>query len=970
MRGYRSSSWRRGLVAMLLGAGVITGVAASAASSFAAQPTITGTVEDTSGNPLASVTVNVQDPSTDSTVASTTTGSDGTFSASVNSGTYNVEFVPPSSSNLQSYLATGVAAGSTPLTIILKAALVVQVQGTVTDTLGNAYTGNQGATVLFSSPLNSGNPVQVSGSGSYSVSLLADQNFTAAVNTYTPGNASNMEFDNLPVGALQQSQTYNFVLPTAELSVSLRDASGDPITGGTLAFDQSTISSLPGLPGASATTYSAAGAALNASGNTTVVVPDGITLTNPRIVLTSGLIVPFKAPAMNGNQSVTVTAPASIQVQGTVTDTLGNAYTGNQGATVLFSSPLNSGNPVQVSGSGSYSVSLLADQNFTAAVNTYTPGNASNMEFDNLPVGALQQSQTYNFVLPTAELSVSLRDASGDPITGGTLAFDQSTISSLPGLPGASATTYSAAGAALNASGNTTVVVPDGITLTNPRIVLTSGLIIPFKLPPITGELNAYIIFNETTGTVTVDDQPPVVTGSTDRAPNANGWYNAPVTITWTSVEPNGAAGTPTTPPPVTLSTEGANQTVTSAKSCDPAGNCATGTVAGLNIDMTPPTVSVTGVTSGTTYNQAPSPGCSTTDSLSGVAASATVSVTNSGTSYTATCSGATDNAGNSAAAVSVTYQVIPNGFTTATLTDSNGNPISGASVAFRSASGSVTNATTGSDGTAEATLTPGSYSVTMYYANGYQTKTITVTANGPNAVSFATVTVTAQINDPDSGDIAAASVAQAGNTGTYGPKTAVSSSGQVTFQVLPGTNTFAAYDAGGYQTQTVTVSGTMTVTFATVTVTAQINDPDSADLTAASVTHAGNTGTYGPKTAVNSSGQVTFQVLPGTNTFTVYDAGGYETQTITVTGPATVTFATVAVTVTVDKSGSPLTTAEVTHAGNIGTYGPKTPVDGNGQVIFQVLPGTNSFTAYDGSAYASETITVTTATPTTISVS
>jgi hypothetical protein len=75
-------------------------------------------------------------------------------------------------------------------------------------------------------------------------------------------------------------------------------------------------------------------------------------------------------------------------------------------------------------------------------------------------------------------------------------------------------------------------------------------------------------------------------------------------------------------------------------------------------------------------------------------------------------------------------------------------------------------------------------------------------------------------------------------------------------------------------------------------------------------------------------------------------------------------------VTVTVDKSGSPLTTAEVTHAGNIGTYGPKTPVDGNGQVIFQVLPGTNSFTAYDGSAYASETITVTTATPTTISVS
>jgi VCBS repeat-containing protein len=212
--------------------------------------------------------------------------------------------------------------------------------------------------------------------------------------------------------------------------------------------------------------------------------------------------------------------------------------------------------------------------------------------------------------------------------------------------------------------------------------------------------------------------------------------------------------------------------------------------------------------------------------------------------------------------------------------------------------------------------------------------------------------------------------VAHAGNTGTYGPKTAVDSSGQVTFQVLPGTNTFAAYDAGGYQTQTVTVSGSTTVTFATVTVTAQINDPDSTELAAASVAHAGNIGTFGPKTPVGNNGQVTFQVLPGTNTFTAYDAGGYQTQTITVTGPVTVTFATVAVTVIVDKDGSPLTTAVVAHAGNIGSYGPKTPVDGNGQVIFQVLPGTNSFTAYDGSAYASETITVTTATSTTISVS
>jgi hypothetical protein len=327
---------------------------------------------------------------------------------------------------------------------------------------------------------------------------------------------------------------------------------------------------------------------------------------------------------------------------------------------------------------------------------------------------------------------------------------------------------------------------------------------------------------------------------------------------------------------------------VTSAKSCDLAGNCAIGTITGLNIDMTPPSVSVTGVTSGATYNQAPSPGCSTSDSLSGVATNATVSVTNSGTSYTATCSGATDNAGNSAAAVSVTYQVIPNGFTTATLTDSHGNPISGASVVFRSAGGSVTNATTGSDGTAAVTLTPGTYSVTMNYATGYQTRTITVTANGPNAVSFATVAVTAQINDPDSSDLSAASVAHAGNTGTYGPKAAVDGNGQVTFQVLPGTNSFTAYDAGGYETQTITVSAPVTVTFATVAVTITV-DKNASPLTTATVAHAGNIGTYGPKTAVDGNGQVIFQVLPGTNSFAAYDRSAYSTQAITVTAATSI---------------------------------------------------------------------------------
>jgi hypothetical protein len=66
-------------------------------------------------------------------------------------------------------------------------------------------------------------------------------------------------------------------------------------------------------------------------------------------------------------------------------------------------------------------------------------------------------------------------------------------------------------------------------------------------------------------------------------------------------------------------------------------------------------------VTNGASYplGSVPAPGCSTTDALSGVATAASLSVSGSGVgSYTATCAGASDLAGNSAAAVSVSYRV------------------------------------------------------------------------------------------------------------------------------------------------------------------------------------------------------------------------------------------------------------------------------------------------------------------------
>jgi hypothetical protein len=99
-------------------------------------------------------------------------------------------------------------------------------------------------------------------------------------------------------------------------------------------------------------------------------------------------------------------------------------------------------------------------------------------------------------------------------------------------------------------------------------------------------------------------------------------------------------------------------------RALDNAGNISALVSQPVNIDVTPPVVTVTGVSQGANYalGSVPAAGCDTSDTLSGVATNASVSVTGGLPSgfgvFTATCSGGTDKAGNIAAPVSVTYSV------------------------------------------------------------------------------------------------------------------------------------------------------------------------------------------------------------------------------------------------------------------------------------------------------------------------
>jgi hypothetical protein len=112
------------------------------------------------------------------------------------------------------------------------------------------------------------------------------------------------------------------------------------------------------------------------------------------------------------------------------------------------------------------------------------------------------------------------------------------------------------------------------------------------------------------------------------------------------------------------LSGEGASVNSTAQTITDLAGNSSVASnVVTVNIDKTAPVVTVTGMSSGASYplGSVPTAGCSTSDALAGVATQATISVTGGNAdgsgSFTATCSGASDNAGNSGSA-SASYSV------------------------------------------------------------------------------------------------------------------------------------------------------------------------------------------------------------------------------------------------------------------------------------------------------------------------
>ena len=150
--------------------------------------------------------------------------------------------------------------------------------------------------------------------------------------------------------------------------------------------------------------------------------------------------------------------------------------------------------------------------------------------------------------------------------------------------------------------------------------------------------------------TVRIDRTAPGITATRAPAANAGGWNSSAVTVSFECTD--SLSGVASCTSPQTLSGEGAGQSAT-GEAVDNADNHAGATVSGINIDTTAPVVTVTGVGDSAMYivGSVPAAGCGTSDALSGVATSAVVSVTggtaNGVGTFSVTCGGAMDVAGN-----------------------------------------------------------------------------------------------------------------------------------------------------------------------------------------------------------------------------------------------------------------------------------------------------------------------------------
>lgn len=302
---------------------------------------------------------------------------------------------------------------------------------------------------------------------------------------------------------------------------------------------------------------------------------------------------------------------------------------------------------------------------------------------DAIAIGALGGDTSASQVLGDTRFTLSVvgfRDAAGNPTTQFISPEDGTNSAQLFAVLTQNSRPVADAGAdqMVEQSGASTPVTldgsassdPDGDQLTHtwtspslagpvsgssPTVNLAPGTH-TFTLTVSDGDLSA----SDTVEVTVADTVAPTITGSRTPAPNAAGWNNSDVTVSFSCTD--AGSGVASCSGPTTLSSEGSGQSVTGTAT-DNAGNTASAVVSDVNIDKTAPSITFSGNAGTYALDQTVSITCQASDALAGLATSSCPGASGvagdfgPGT-HTLTAT-ATDNAGNTeTVSTSFTVQV------------------------------------------------------------------------------------------------------------------------------------------------------------------------------------------------------------------------------------------------------------------------------------------------------------------------
>ena len=463
-------------------------------------------------------------------------------------------------------------------------------------------------------------------------------------------------------GPFTPDQLVDGSVDVAAVQFEIRDTAGNPVTDAVIDVSTSVPWIVDGVT-IGAHSFSGMTPSTGMTGrSSTWLMPIGVGEVPARLLLPNGIAVPVNIPNLTNDRTVSFTVDMGTSVvwrsgwrHGIETVPVDSGY--------VILEPTEGATPSVTSSFAGAETSVPVFENTIYRVYQLFAGSQGTTYSTptlrrDWTAGPFTPDQLVDGSVDVAAVQFEIRDTAGNPVTDAVIDVSTSVPWIVDGVT-IGAHSFSGMTPSTGMTGrSSTWLMPIGVGEVPARLLLPNGIAVPVNIPNLTSNALIVFAFTENGTVLLVDTQAPLITGHLPDG-QRNGWYNQPVSVTWSVSDPAPSAGLPvdSNPESTLVSSEGADQVIVSEPACDVAGFCSTGLVR-VSVDRTSPTAGIIGPVDGAIYDAGavPPATCAASDSLSGVADCTISTPAIAGDQHTISLV-ATDLAGNTTS-TNMTYTV------------------------------------------------------------------------------------------------------------------------------------------------------------------------------------------------------------------------------------------------------------------------------------------------------------------------